>query len=489
MLGYLAPMALLLSIAIQQGTPSPSDHFRLVRSLSGPSGTVVGSNFVLDETRNRFVYPQDASLVVYLEWEGPAGKHTLTGLWKDPAGRIASISPDVQMQTETPVLKAYWVFHIAAGLDSGIWTLEVRIDGQPAGSHPFELVMPQPAAPKRPSLDEIYKTAGASLVWVHSLDGNGRRIDSASGFVGAPQQIVTAFQAIESANHLEIEFADGRKVKSEEIWTCDHLQDWALVKVDTGGAAPLRRAVGDSVFVGDRLITFNGGPEKGRVIGGVDIVGSRSVPGFGQRLQFDPNLTAESVGAPLLNLEGDVVGMIGGTVTPGLRGNRRHTPVTGPYYGASGSWNTAIPIALLPGDVVQPPRTLRALLDAGLLIPPVQPFSSFLYGGTAREISKSDAMVAPAEANEFTRLDRQVAIYSFWQRNDGPARGVLSAQIFDSANRVVATLAPTRIDLPSRVPVRQHFSLNPAALKGGFYRVDLLFDGRPVWRTYFRVVD
>src|SRR6185437_8728347 len=112
---------------------------RLVRSLSGPSGKVVGSDFVLDESRSRFVYPQDRSLTVYFEWEWAPGDHVLVASWRRPDGRVASVSPDVKIQSTSTRLTAYWVFEVVPTLPSGTWTVEVRIDGQPAGSHAFEL--------------------------------------------------------------------------------------------------------------------------------------------------------------------------------------------------------------------------------------------------------------------------------------------------------------------------------------------------------------
>lgn len=75
-------------------TVSQGPH--LVRSLSGPSGKVVGSDFILDEVRTRFVYPQDRTLTVYFEWEWPAGDHVLTATWSRPDGRVASVSPERQ---------------------------------------------------------------------------------------------------------------------------------------------------------------------------------------------------------------------------------------------------------------------------------------------------------------------------------------------------------------------------------------------------------
>jgi len=112
---------------------------RLIRSLSGPSGKVIGTTFVFDETRTRFVFPPDRSLIVLFEWETSPGLHVLTGIWKQPHGRIAQISPDVKVETQTKSITCYWTFNLVKGMENGVWTLEVRMDGAPAGSHPFEV--------------------------------------------------------------------------------------------------------------------------------------------------------------------------------------------------------------------------------------------------------------------------------------------------------------------------------------------------------------
>src|SRR5579863_544669 len=132
----------LTSLFISTLAHAGESTLRFLKSQAGPSGKIVDNRFVFDELRNRFVYPQDKSLTVYFEWEAPAGNHILSAMWKDPDGRVASISPDVKMETKTPELHAYWIFELAAGMRSGIWTAEVRVDGAPAGSHSFELVLP-----------------------------------------------------------------------------------------------------------------------------------------------------------------------------------------------------------------------------------------------------------------------------------------------------------------------------------------------------------
>jgi hypothetical protein len=238
----------------------------------------------------RFVFPQDKDLIVYFEWEALPGSHTLTGVWKGPDGRTASISSDIKIDTTTSELNAYWIYNLAATMATGIWTLEVRLDGQPAGSHSFELVIPEqpkensrplsPASPEPPTLDELYKSAVRSVVWVHKLDEAGRRIDTGSGFVIAANCVATAFQAIDSATHLEVEFAGGRRVATDEIWAWQRLEDWTLIKVDTGDTPPLIRGDVKTVAVGQRLIVFNVEAGFPRAIGGYRCIRTPKPPKF-----------------------------------------------------------------------------------------------------------------------------------------------------------------------------------------------------------------
>ena len=136
----------------------------------------------------------------------------LTGIWKQPDGSVSSISPDVKVQTQTSSLSCYWIFELNPRLPNGVWTLEVRVDGQPAGSHPFEIAGME-AQVRQPTVDQIFKAVAPSLVWIRKVDGTGRRSEAATGFVVQANSIATAFQSIDSAKSIEIEFADGHKVK------------------------------------------------------------------------------------------------------------------------------------------------------------------------------------------------------------------------------------------------------------------------------------
>src|SRR5690348_9866841 len=96
-------------VLLWQGGSQASQSGHLVRSISGPSGKVVGQGLVIDQPRTRFVYPQDSSITVYFEWDWPAGDHELVATWTAPTGRVASVSAPVRIQTTSSELKSYWI--------------------------------------------------------------------------------------------------------------------------------------------------------------------------------------------------------------------------------------------------------------------------------------------------------------------------------------------------------------------------------------------
>jgi len=467
--------------------------FRFIKSQSGPSGKIADNRFVFDEVRNRFVYPQDKSLTVYFEWEAPPGDYTLSAFWKDPEGRVFSISPDIKMQTKTSQLNAYWVYELANGMRNGIWTVEIRIDGEPAGAHSFELMMPEAArvdlSSKPPTLNEIYATASRSLVWIRKMDDVDRQSDTSLGFVIAAGQVVTAFQAVDSATLLEVELSKGRRVTTHELWACNRLQDWAVLKVDTGNTAALRKAESGNVPVGERYLVFNVERNQTRIFGGVDITGRRSVAGFGDRIQIQPSPSQEAVGGPLLTPDGLVAGVVGGSVAPGSRVSRHAMSVSPALWSRLNADSAATPISLV--SVLNDGRsaTLQSLLDSGVLTPPVTPNPSLIYGGSTRAVSKLANDLTTKDTSEFSHRDVVAWVYTLWQKKDKSGKGVVSAKVYDCRNKLLVDVIPKKVSLSSAVPTRVAFDFALQKFTAGIYRVDVLWNDKPAWRTFLTVMD
>jgi S1-C subfamily serine protease len=464
----------------------------MVRSLSGPSGKVVGTKFVLDEVRSRFVYPQDNTLTVYFEFQAPKGDYVLTAYWKDPQGRIAGISPDLKIQTVDKNLNSYWVFMIDSNRPSGIWTVEIRINGAPVGSHSFELVVPQtpkpPAAetPAFPTLDEIYRSGIKSLVWVHKLDTAGRRIDTSTGFVVAPDSILTAFQSIDTAARIEIEFADGNKSTTDEILACNRLQDWAVVKAATRNSPPFQIGKSEPVAVGEQAIVFGIGSGTSRTIGAVDITGRGKMSVFGERININPQLPPMAVGGPLLDHFGKVIGVIGGSLAPGFSLDHSRISadlaVTSPESFAI----SVTPISMIALQTKYPAATLQSMLESGVITQPLSKTPVFNFGAITDNIAGDYSYIS---RTRFSRKSSKVIVYTIWKAKDKADKGVVSMNIYDANNRVRSQVKPQPLKLAPNKMMQCQYSFSPESLEPGLYRIDLLWNDLPIWRASISITD
>lgn len=505
----LVRLLILLTVVLQCAAQpaQPTATCRFLRSSSGPAGRVAGARYVLDETRSRFVYPADRTVVVYFEWQARPGRQVLSGIWKHPDGKGRVLSDDIRLDTAAPEFGAYWTLNLSENLEAGVWELEVRVNGQPCGSHFFELAMPakpeaaaapsappEPAAPTpgRPakSLDETYRSV-ASVVWVHKRDATGRRFDTTSGFVIAPGRVLTAFQSVDSAASVEVEFHDRQKVTIESLAAWDRNRDWAILATDTGTRAPLALGNAEEVPVGERVVVFNVEAGLSRAIGGVDLTGRGDHDEFGPRMSFSPAPAPEATGGPVLNLFGEVVGLLGGSLTPGSR--TRGMPggtSAGLWYRLSRN-NLALPIQAvrLPGADTQP-TTFAQLRERGILTPPLGFSENLLYGGTTNFIPKYDRGIPNlTTVAEFSRSEPELIVYTVWERKDKKADPLLSYRIFDLLNRERVTSPPKKIAWLPNVPVLSTVKFAPGALTPGIYRADVLLGDQTVFRTYFRVLD
>jgi hypothetical protein len=428
---------------------------------------------------------------VYFEWKGPSGLHVLTGMWRAPDGRVVEVSPDVKIESKTSDLTCYWNYTIDPKMRPGVWSLEVRIDGQPAGSHSFEIAgtheLPVENRPQLPTLDEMFKRAQPSLAWVRKLNSQGRPVDTAIGFVVAKGRLLTALQAIDGAAKVEIEFSDGRTVRTDQVVAWSRPGDWAEMACDTGGSKPFVFGDPSRVVVGDRLITFN--VDAGAItIGGVDVSARRNVPDFGARIQISPNLPLESAGAPVLDARGDVVGILGGSLLPGLRYAGRKLISNPALRGSADALSAISPLGGLPPSGAGGPSTLGELLTSGVLTEGVTELDEMIYAIPARNPTKSASEPLPPPVTEFTVADKSIWIISEWQRKGKESKGLVSAKVYDSQNRVRVKVDPKKTSLSSD-PMRVLFPVAPSQLGAGLFRVDLLWNGQPVWRAFITIRD
>jgi S1-C subfamily serine protease len=490
--GVLPGLCLLLSVMV----PVNAEAVEMVRSLSGPSGKVNGAEFIIEEIRNRFVYPQDSSLTVYFEFKAPKGEYVLTAYLKDPQERVISIAPNLNIRTVDDNLNAYWIFMLDETQESGIWTVEVRVNGKPSGSHFLDLVVPEAyrakaeQSPQMPSMNELYSSLSKSLVWIYKRVGEGERVEMYSGFIIDQDTVMTAFQAIDSVVDIVIEFAGGKKISTDEVIAFDRFKDWALLKIDTGDAPHIPFGEVESIVIGEQLIVFSSGQGASRIIGTVNISGRTELSGFGERVFTDPRLPPVAIGGPLLDFYGQVVGIIGGSLVQGAPRSKGYRVDQTTFVDSSAFVGDINIVTVVPVDqkVLRSDHrvmSLRELRENGTLTPALTDSPVTVFATTTREVSR-DYVVA---AN--TRFSRKenIVIFTNWQNRKGIRKGTAAINIYDAINRLRAKPIVQELNIPVSGVYQFAAEFSAATLETGWYRVDVSWDDLPVERLFFYVTD
>jgi hypothetical protein len=395
------------------------------------------------------------------------------------------VSPDVKILTTSPKLTSFWIFDISPGTTAGTWTVEIRIDGQPGGSHAFEVAGTEGTTDKF-TLDRVMKAYGPAVVRIYKLDGAGHRIDASSGCVIGPNAVATAFQAIDMAARLEIEFSDGRKAQSAEILDLSRLDDWAIIKVDTANVAPIPRGDAANVPVGGRLAAF--AIESGtRVMMPVD-VGAVSAPtGYGLRIRFSPPAGTDAAGGPVIDEGGRLVALLGGSLTPGAR-LAQSVREQYPRLMLEAPGNTASAVSLLPATLPAAGKSLADLQASSVLTAALTPMPELDYGGVTKQLPKSIDQIGHDDREFSSHEDAPAIVYGYWKKRGKLSKGEVSGAIFDATNRQRGSLPAKKISLKDEGE-RVSYSFSLKGLPAGYYRIDLLWNGAPAWRTYIHVID
>ena len=478
------------------GAAAGEPLFHVVRSVAGSKGEQQNGRYIVDDPRDVFYVPADQHVIVYFEWEGPLGQHHFEGQWKNPEGKAVVIS-DFSYNATTKRFGGYWTLDLNDAIEPGMWSLEAHVDGEVTGAHSFQIVAaakPASAGPTRHQRApaETYKTALAATISIDRLDGKGERSSTGgSGFFVADGLVLTAFQVINGASRLRIIFADGRKLDTDQVVAWNRWQDWALLKVDAAAPGRLERAPANSWAVGDRCFTLDVPAEGNRVIVDESIVGMHAFPQAGDRLNLSATPLASATGSAVLNEYGEVIGVLGGSVQPGL-------VVRSPLDAGSGlaplrEGSLATPITLVPSTPpADPARTLDQLASANEFVPLVVKQQSLLYGVLSLPSKPSKVKGAlPSTANqksEFSRRDGQVQLQLVWNPAE-KGNPEITLMVYDMSNHAAVKSPTARVKFSPGQYLTSTWYFNVGPLAPGTYRVDVLQGSLPIWRDYFRLTE
>jgi S1-C subfamily serine protease len=183
----------------------------------------------------------------------------------------------------------------------------------------------KPSPTPTPLVSEIYAKVAPSVVQIKALRADGTLAETGSGVViDDAGDILTALHVVQGARSLTVVFADGTESRAVIISQVPESDIAALRPATTpaqlmpatlGNPSTLR--IGDDAIVVGNPFALTRSLSTG-VISGLNR--SVQVPNQGRSLtgliQFDAAVNPGSSGGPLVNRDGEVVGIVTGLVNP-----------------------------------------------------------------------------------------------------------------------------------------------------------------------------
>jgi hypothetical protein len=466
--------------AAQSSQAQTPATYRVVRIAAGPRGSTSGNEYRLEEERTTFSRARDTQAIVYFQWEGQPGSHRLSGRWQGPSG--TSTTSEFEYRAESQRFGAYWTLPLSPSTPLGKWTVEATIDGLPCGSFTIEVVdadSTPAAAPRRPlSQSEVYERLKAVFVQLRVTPDPGSAGYGRAGFLMTPDSLATAFDAIDAIDGIQALLPDGTRQTLAAARAWSNLQDWAILAVSSVSATALKPAA-DEPQVGDRCFTLDSETTGARVLAECRVVGRADTPRGGARLIVNFVTGSGTVGAPVVNDFGELIGLVGAGLRPGIVRFRDMATARSALRGAP----------VIPQSALRRPQTEQVvsfdeLRARRMMLPPVRESEHVFSAGFAGKIQR-DPIAPLDQRDQFSPADGKLFIFINWMAKQR-LRGNIAIQISDEENSLIAQSPPGKADIRKETPTFQHWQV-PVPAAEGLYRVEILFNGTPVWRGFFRV--
>jgi hypothetical protein len=339
---------------------------------------------------------------------------------------------------------------------------------------------------------QIYQKALASTVTLQKLSPAGEKIGTGSGFVIADGLIATAFRVIDGATTVHVVLPGGQQGDVREVVGWNRWQDWAILRLPTGTVPVLKRAKPTSWSVGDRCFFLNAA-DGARTIADLNVTGSTKYPNAGERLSLNAAATSEATGSPLLNEYGEVIGIVGTGTIPGSSSIGNRLGLYGPSFGfGEDLGELALPIATLPDlkDLVAP-TSFSELVRRGEFVLPLTG-TDIVNSGSLSDAVDRRPNVSPMPLNpkyRFNHKDHQMFVFVLWNARD-KRHALSSIRLYDLSNNLLIQSKPNKLNLsPSNVFSSTDWKVDIDRLPSGTYRLDVVVDDQPVWRSFFTVSD
>src|ERR1700730_9323062 len=167
-------------------------------------------------------------------------------------------------------------------------------------------------------LPELVRRIKPSAVAIETFDARGEKLSRGSGFFIDTDRIVSNRHVIEGAYRAEVHSSTGNVYPVKGVLAVDAEGDIALLKIAAPAVAvrplPLDRTSpqeGESIVVIGNPLGLEGSVTNG-IVSAV-----RDIPGFGRIIQITAPISPGSSGSPVVNMNGQVIGVATLQITGG----------------------------------------------------------------------------------------------------------------------------------------------------------------------------
>jgi tetratricopeptide (TPR) repeat protein len=209
------------------------------------------------------------------------------------------------------------------GLYLPVMILDIRTRFSPKHALPYffcalVFVLASVTTRAQDDLPELVRRIKPSAVAIETFDARGEKLSRGSGFFIDKDRVVTNRHVIDGAYRAEVHLTTGNSFPVKNVLAVDAEGDVALLRVDA--PANLVRPLSldrTSPQEGESVVVI-GNPFglEGSVTNGI-VSAVRDIPGFGRIIQITAPISPGSSGSPVVNMQGQVIGVATLQITGG----------------------------------------------------------------------------------------------------------------------------------------------------------------------------
>jgi tetratricopeptide (TPR) repeat protein len=167
-------------------------------------------------------------------------------------------------------------------------------------------------------LPELVRRIKPSAVAIETFDIRGEKLSRGSGFFIDTDRVVTNRHVIDGAYRAEVHSISGNSYQVKNVLAVDAEGDVALLRVDAPGNLVRPLSLDRTSPQEGESIVVIGNPFglEGSVTNGI-VSAVRDIPGFGRIIQITAPISPGSSGSPVVNMQGQVIGVATLQITGG----------------------------------------------------------------------------------------------------------------------------------------------------------------------------